>query len=326
MRSACADPVRVKIMSLLFSSRPGSRDQLASGRGALIHRIHRESPPRQLRQGRAGDPPIGGMNVFSPVKRSPAPSLCVKLTRNCCMQPKGCGRAYFRGAVVTVNSQRRAVTSGGGRSTPILTFARGMRSQDRSRAVVHRHRIIGAMAATSHHIIAGRAPPWVYHRGGAAPDIEYACPWRWRPRRASQQGMPASHSRHPPDSCGDRSPLALEAGITGCAVDGLHGYRGSCNRPASGWRVRDQAPGAGRSTSRWQMHRASEMSRGAWRLTRRAGLGWAVTEAHHSATAHHPAAHRWPHHGGHAVGDEAGDSAAWARMASVRAGSVAVLQ
>ena len=42
---ALADPVRVKIMSLLFSSRPG-RDQRASGRGARSGRIHRESSPR----------------------------------------------------------------------------------------------------------------------------------------------------------------------------------------------------------------------------------------------------------------------------------------
>lgn len=73
---ALADPMRVKIMSLLFSSRPG-RDQRGAGRGTRPGRIHGQPSPRAAPQGWPGDLRSAWHERLSPGEpRSPASTVC----------------------------------------------------------------------------------------------------------------------------------------------------------------------------------------------------------------------------------------------------------
>jgi ArsR family transcriptional regulator, arsenate/arsenite/antimonite-responsive transcriptional repressor len=82
---ALADPVRVKIVSLLFSSRPGeetSRDLsevLNLSESTVSHHLG------QLRKAGLVISDRRGMNVFHRVKPEAMQALCVVLDPNCCL-------------------------------------------------------------------------------------------------------------------------------------------------------------------------------------------------------------------------------------------------
>ena len=81
---ALADPVRVKIMSLLFSSRPGEE---TSGDLAAVLDLAESTVSHHLGQLRKAGLVISdrrGMNVFHRVKPEALQALCVVLDPNCC--------------------------------------------------------------------------------------------------------------------------------------------------------------------------------------------------------------------------------------------------
>lgn len=81
---ALADPMRVKIMSLLFSSRPGEE---TSGDLAAVLDLSESTVSHHLGQLRKAGLVISdrrGMNVFHRVKPEALQALCVVLDPNCC--------------------------------------------------------------------------------------------------------------------------------------------------------------------------------------------------------------------------------------------------
>uniref|UniRef100_A0A5Q5CDL4 Transcriptional regulator, ArsR family n=1 Tax=Mycobacterium sp. (strain JLS) TaxID=164757 RepID=A0A5Q5CDL4_MYCSJ len=81
---ALADPARVKIMSLLFSSRPGEE---TSGYLAAILDLAESTVSHHLGQLRKAGLVISdrrGMNVFHRVKPEALQALCVVLDPSCC--------------------------------------------------------------------------------------------------------------------------------------------------------------------------------------------------------------------------------------------------
>lgn len=81
---ALADPMRVKIMSLLFSSRPGEE---TSGDLAAVLDLSESTVSHHLGQlRRAGllTSDRRGMNVFHRVKPEALQALCAVLDPNCC--------------------------------------------------------------------------------------------------------------------------------------------------------------------------------------------------------------------------------------------------
>lgn len=81
---ALADPVRVKMMSLLFSSRPGEE---TSGDLAAVLDLSESTVSHHLGQLRKAGLVISdrrGMNVFHRVKPEALQALCVVLDPNCC--------------------------------------------------------------------------------------------------------------------------------------------------------------------------------------------------------------------------------------------------
>ena len=81
---ALADPSRVKIMALLFSSRPGEE---TSGELAAVLDLSESTVSHHLGQLRKAGLVISdrrGMNVFHRVKPEALQALCVVLDPNCC--------------------------------------------------------------------------------------------------------------------------------------------------------------------------------------------------------------------------------------------------
>ncbi|MBU9765128.1 helix-turn-helix transcriptional regulator [Mycobacterium sp. TNTM28] len=81
---ALADPMRVKIMSLLFSSRPGEE---TSGDLAAALELSESTVSHHLGQLRKAGLVISdrrGMNVFHQAKPEALQALCVVLDPNCC--------------------------------------------------------------------------------------------------------------------------------------------------------------------------------------------------------------------------------------------------
>lgn len=81
---ALADPTRVKIMSLLFSSQSGEE---ASGELAAVLELAESTVSHHLGQLRKAGLVISdrrGMNVFHRVKPEALQALCVVLDPNCC--------------------------------------------------------------------------------------------------------------------------------------------------------------------------------------------------------------------------------------------------
>ncbi len=81
---AIADPMRVKIMSLLFSSRPSEE---TSGALAAVLDLSESTVSHHLGQLRKAGLVISerrGMNVFHRVKPEALQALCVVLDPNCC--------------------------------------------------------------------------------------------------------------------------------------------------------------------------------------------------------------------------------------------------
>ncbi|OLT76361.1 ArsR/SmtB family transcription factor, partial [Mycobacteroides chelonae] len=81
---ALADPMRVKIMSLLFSSRPGEE---TSGELAGALDLSESTVSHHLGQLRKAGLVISdrrGMNVFHRVKPEALQALCVVLDPDCC--------------------------------------------------------------------------------------------------------------------------------------------------------------------------------------------------------------------------------------------------
>lgn len=81
---AIADPMRVKIMSLLFSSRPGEE---TSGDLAAVLDLSESTISHHLGQLRKAGLVVSdrrGMNVFHRVKPEALQALCVVLDPNCC--------------------------------------------------------------------------------------------------------------------------------------------------------------------------------------------------------------------------------------------------
>ncbi len=81
---AIADPMRVKIVSLLFSSRPGEE---TSGDLATVLDLSESTISHHLGQLRKAGLVISdrrGMNVFHRVKPEALQALCVVLDPNCC--------------------------------------------------------------------------------------------------------------------------------------------------------------------------------------------------------------------------------------------------
>lgn len=81
---AIADPMRVKIMSLLFSSRPGEE---TSGDLAAALDLSESTISHHLGQLRKAGLVVSdrrGMNVFHRVKPEALQALCVVLDPNCC--------------------------------------------------------------------------------------------------------------------------------------------------------------------------------------------------------------------------------------------------
>ncbi len=81
---AIADPMRVKIMSLLFSSRPGEE---TSGDLAAVLDLSEPTVSHHLGQLRKAGLVISGrrgMNVFHRVKPEALQALCVVLDPSCC--------------------------------------------------------------------------------------------------------------------------------------------------------------------------------------------------------------------------------------------------
>ena len=81
---ALADPMRVKIMSLLFSSRPGEE---TSGDLAAVLDLSESTVSHHLGQLRKAGLVLSdrrGMNVFHRVKPEALQALCVVLDPNCC--------------------------------------------------------------------------------------------------------------------------------------------------------------------------------------------------------------------------------------------------
>ena len=81
---ALADPVRLKMMSLLFSSRPGEE---TSGDLAAVLDLAESTVSHHLGQLRKAGLVISdrrGMNVFHRVKPEALQALCVVLDPNCC--------------------------------------------------------------------------------------------------------------------------------------------------------------------------------------------------------------------------------------------------
>ena len=81
---AIADPVRVKIMSQLFSSTTGEVNggELAEVLG--LTRIHGQPSSGPVTQSRTGGSDRRGMNVFHRARRDALAALCVVLDPNCC--------------------------------------------------------------------------------------------------------------------------------------------------------------------------------------------------------------------------------------------------
>ncbi len=81
---AIADPMRVKIMSLLFSSRPGEE---TSGDLAAVLDLSESTISHHLGQLRKAGLVVSdrrGMNVFHRVKPEALQALCIVLDPNCC--------------------------------------------------------------------------------------------------------------------------------------------------------------------------------------------------------------------------------------------------
>lgn len=81
---ALADPMRVKIMSLLFSSQPGEE---TSGDLATVLGISESTVSHHLGQLRKAGLLISdrrGVNVFHRVKPEALQALCIVLDPNCC--------------------------------------------------------------------------------------------------------------------------------------------------------------------------------------------------------------------------------------------------